>query len=343
MANTHAWLKRHGIKMKRFKSGSDDDTIGLVGQKLEVRGKNKDNASSSGTILKLKLKSKEETRESSGKEKVVIQENLEVEDDQQEDEVHVLLEILDTRSTLAETTQEFILVDAPSFMIDSNVDSFSIVLTPPVPNMPHDNMAGVFSYVSHPGKPMIPSMEGYSSLSDFDRFMSESMPHITTRPVPIAIQTEAPAIVSITTCTQSNISQVTSEGTPAILSDLPSWLSAVVPKRKKHDVLPDIFDFEQLKQVKAKGIKRAKMVSRVRMDKNKTKYVEIAEPLIEKPRDEMQLVDFKITRLDLGKQTHARLINDAQESVEFLAQECDELKRKKNQLKEHNELLMAVI
>ena len=45
LANTHAWLKRYGIKMRRFKLRTTDDTIGPMGQKSKVRGKNNDNAS----------------------------------------------------------------------------------------------------------------------------------------------------------------------------------------------------------------------------------------------------------------------------------------------------------
>lgn len=61
-------------------------------------------------------------------------------------------------------------------------------------------------------------------------------------------------------------------------STLLPWLSSNAPKRKKQVVSLDDFDFNQLVPVKAKTSKKAKIISRVKVDKNKNKYVEVVVP-----------------------------------------------------------------
>lgn len=55
MANTNSWLKSIGVKAIKIRVSNDDDLVGPVGLKLEVRDKSKEGASSSGTKIKLKV------------------------------------------------------------------------------------------------------------------------------------------------------------------------------------------------------------------------------------------------------------------------------------------------
>lgn len=57
----------------------------------------------------------------------------------------------------------------------------------------------------------------------------------------------------------------------------------------------------------------------------------------------MQAVDYKITWVELGKQTHEVVKHDAQHSVASLVQRYDELLAKKNNLEEENVQLVAAI
>lgn len=59
---------------------------------------------------------------------------------------------------------------------------------------------------------------------------------------------------------------------------LPPWLMLNAPKRKKQVVSPEDFDLSQIVLVKLKTVKKAKNLSRVKFDKNKNKYAEIAIP-----------------------------------------------------------------
>lgn len=100
--------------------------------------------------------------------------------------------------------------------------------------------------------------------------------------------------------------------------ELPPWLSSITPKKKKQEISVDIFDFQQLGKPKPRAAKKAKTVSRVVVDSNKMKYVELANPLAEKSLEEMQLLDYRLTRVELGKQTHAEIMHDAHDSVASL-------------------------
>lgn len=73
------------------------------------------------------------------------------------------------------------------------------------------------------------------------------------------------------------------------------------------------------------------------------KYAKIVEPLVDKLREEMQVSDYRFTRVELGKQTLANMMQDAQSLVTVLAQSYNELLAKKEKLKEENEQLVSVI
>lgn len=79
-----------------------------------------------------------------------------------------------------------------------------------------------------------------------------------------------------------------------------------------------MFDFQQLRKSKPKATKKAKTISRVVVDCNKMKYAEVAEPLTNKPQGEMQLFDYRFTRVELGKHMHVGVMHDAQDYVASL-------------------------
>lgn len=141
--------------------------------------------------------------------------------------------------------------------------------------------------------------------------MIESSHPLPTEQAMIVVQTKTSP--RVTTIVQM---ELVSSPPPAIFEinsmALPPWLSSFTPKRKKQEISPDIFDFQQLKKSKPKVAKRAKTVSGVIVDSDKMKVAEIVEPVVEKPHEEMQASDYKITRVELGKQTHAVVMHDAQ-------------------------------
>ena len=57
-----------------------------------------------------------------------------------------------------------------------------------------------------------------------------------------------------------------------------------------------------IKKTKSKSLKD-KIVSRIIVDSDKTKFVEVAEPLVDKPVEELNRLDFKFTKVELGKQS----------------------------------------
>lgn len=124
---------------------------------------------------------------------------------------------------------------------------------------------------------------------------------------------------------------------------LPPWLSSFTAKRKKQVISPDPFDYQQLKQSKPKAVKKAKTVSRVIIDENWMRVAEIAEPISDKPVEEMQAADYRITKVQLGKQTHEVVKHDAQQKVATLVQRYDEVLTKKDQLEVENQRLVAAI
>ncbi|XP_059067816.1 uncharacterized protein LOC131858553 [Cryptomeria japonica] len=116
----------------------------------------------------------------------------------------------------------------------------------------------------------------------------------TTAPstkTPLVTTTLIPTIPSTIAATSSqNVPQkpvvIQKEATtPSTNTKLPPWMDMVAPKRKKHVISPDEFDFEQLAPSKFKGTKKPKIVSRVLVDPTiKRKY---AETLATKVEDDL--------------------------------------------------------
>lgn len=63
----------------------------------------------------------------------------------------------------------------------------------------------------------------------------------------------------------------------------------------------DDFDFNQLQPITTKGKKKAKTLSKVRVDKSKNKYVEMAIPPPDTDLYKIQPFDYIIKKIDLGK------------------------------------------
>lgn len=55
LTNTDIWLSLHGVPLKPFSSGCDDDTIGPMGKRFEIRNKNKQDVVTPTKIPKLKF------------------------------------------------------------------------------------------------------------------------------------------------------------------------------------------------------------------------------------------------------------------------------------------------
>lgn len=73
------------------------------------------------------------------------------------------------------------------------------------------------------------------------------------------------------------------------------------------------------------------------------KYVEIVEPLVDSITTNGQPSDYKITRVEIGKQTCLSCQQDAQDAVAQLTRRNDKLWEKKNKMKEENARLLEVI
>lgn len=68
-------------------------------------------------------------------------------------------------------------------------------------------------------------------------------------------------------------------------------------KRRKVVVPPDNLP---VKKTKSKSLKD-KIVSRILVDLEKTKFVKVAEPLVYKPIEELTCSDYKFTKVEIGK------------------------------------------
>lgn len=116
-------------------------------------------------------------------------------------------------------------------------------------------------------------------MDDFDKLMNESAPRSNESSLenPSHVVTMTSPVVTTTTKDSINLSQDVVAGENDD-SSLPPLLVSNTPKRKKRAVSPEDFDFTQLVPVKPKTIKKAETLSRVKLDKNKKKYVEVVIP-----------------------------------------------------------------
>lgn len=133
----------------------------------------------------------------------------------------------------------------------------------------------------------------------FEQFMTE-VTHST--PPPVAIQIETPAIVTTVVQDNPELTMVTTVSANASSFNLPPWLSTITQKRKKEEIPPEEVD-NQVSKSRVSKNKKVKVVSRVTIDENHIKFAEVAEPLVEKSTEDMQPTDYRITRVELGKQT----------------------------------------
>jgi hypothetical protein len=169
-----------------------------------------------------------------------------------------------------------------------------------------------------------------SSPGGFDKFMSESLSNIH---VPVAVLTETSLIVT-TTCvtTTTGISYQLATGGEADTSFLPPWLVTQAPKRKKQVVSPDELYLEEVIPYKSKGKKKPKTLSRLHMEVGQ-KFVELENPPEGKSCDEVSVEEYTITRIDLGKITHASAKEDAKKSLSALIEKYDKMKGLKDSYK----------
>lgn len=126
-------------------------------------------------------------------------------------------------------------------------------------------------------------------------------------------------------------------------STLPPYLSSNVPKRKKQIVSPEDFDFKQLALVKHKTTKKTKNLSRIKVDKNKNKYVQVAIPLSYVVIGQVQDSNYVIHKIEPGKQTHDSVAQDAHLALEHLVSSYKEDKAKKDQLKAQIKQLTSIL
>lgn len=80
---------------------------------------------------------------------------------------------------------------------------------------------------------------------------------------------------------------------------LPAWLRKITMKRRKMVVPPENLP---IKKTKSKTLKD-KIVSRILVDSDKTKFVEVVEPLVDKPIEELTHFDYKFTKIEIGKKS----------------------------------------
>ena len=100
-------------------------------------------------------------------------------------------------------------------------------------------------------------------------------------------------------------------------------------KKKKSGCTPDNLP---AKKTKSKSLKD-KIVSRILVDSNKTKFVEVDEPLVDKPMEELTRFDYKFTKIEIGKQSRLICLQDTQDALANVSKSNHELWEKKNQLK----------
>ena len=79
------------------------------------------------------------------------------------------------------------------------------------------------------------------------------------------------------------------------------------------------------------------------IDSKKIKYVDIVEPFIDKPTKEFNRLDYKFTKIELGKQSQLGCLQDAQDALTNVSRSNHELWKKKNHLKEEVTRLNEVI
>ena len=121
--------------------------------------------------------------------------------------------------------------------------------------------------------------------------------------------------------------------------NLLAWLSIFKMKRMKVVLPPDDLP---IKKTKSKSLKD-KIVSRILVDSDKTKFVEVDEPLVDKPVEELTRSDYKFTKVEIGKQSHLGCLQDAQDALLNVSKSNHELLEKKNQLKQEVVHLNKVI
>ena len=80
---------------------------------------------------------------------------------------------------------------------------------------------------------------------------------------------------------------------------LPAWLGKITIKRRKVVVPPDNLPIKKNISKSLKG----KIVSRIVVDSKKTKLTGITKPLVDKPTEELNRLDYKFTKIKLGKQS----------------------------------------
>ena len=97
-----------------------------------------------------------------------------------------------------------------------------------------------------------------------------------------------------------------------------------------------------MKKTKSKSLKD-KIVSRILVDSDKTKYVEVVEALVDKPVEELTRSDYKFTKVEVGKQSRLRYLQDAQDALANVSKSTHELWKKKNPLKQEVSRLNEVI
>lgn len=240
-----------------------------------------------------------------GKEKpqlhIQVIDSEDPEEEQQQDDA--------PKSTTSESPHEVpsqITLDVPMSPFDTDVDSFSTVHIAPVPlsvfaqnvipisalepslDHPHEDLSNIFHenpvYVSLPSLSLA---EIDTTATNFEKFLMESPHPLLVEQAMIVVQTEtSPRVTTVIRIEHVSSSPPTISETNSMA--LPPWLSSFTPKRKKQEISPNIFDFQQLKKSKPKAAKRAKTVSRVIVDSNRIKVAAIVEPIVDNPHEEMQ-------------------------------------------------------
>ena len=191
------------------------------------------------------------------------------------------------------------------------MDSFSTILTPSIPVSEVNTMALSISFVA----PLILANEQYehlgsvfedfptltngqvsqldTSLMGFEIFMMESFHH--------ALMNSAVQIESCSIMTEIQFGLMPMVSTVPVSTDesfsFPAWLSRITTKRRKVVVPPDNL---LIKKTKSKSLKD-KIVSRILVDSDKTKFFEVVEPLVDKPVKELTHSDYKFTKVEIRK------------------------------------------
>lgn len=121
-------------------------------------------------------------------------------------------------------------------------------------------------------------------------------------------------------------------------------MDVVAPKRKKHVILLDEFDFEQLAPPKSKSTKKPKTVSQVLVDPTpKRKYAKVMVPYSYKNKGNIKLGDYTIQTVELGVEIHESVKLDSQTAFNSLMRRFDQERDEKNKLKQKCEQLTNVL